>query len=55
MLEELKTLTLLNGPSGYEDEVRKYQKKNSSNTHQRILTELVTLLQKKEKEKEKFL
>jgi putative aminopeptidase FrvX len=49
MLEELKTLSLLNGPSGYEDEVRKYLKEKFQQYAPTHIDKIGNLIAKKRK------
>jgi endoglucanase len=55
MLEELKTLSLLNGPSGYEDEVRKYLKEKFQQYASTYIDKIGNLIAKKGKGERKIL
>jgi len=55
MLEELKTLTLLNGPSGYEDEVRKYLKEKFQQYASTYIDRIGNIIAKKGKGERKIL
>jgi len=55
MLEELKTLSLLNGPSGYEDEVRKYLKEKFQQYAPTYIDRIGNIIAKKGKGERKIL